>query len=332
MPKRCYNWSGTRGKNRKKRIAKEPQYWEVENVLDVRPSAKQEDSFECRIKWKDWNGEDTWEPRENLTGEALQIADRLVAQYKLKSKTCDEMEHRVTPSPPPRNVTASDDSDSQLSLLSNVSEQKSAAKKATKRPPRPIFDFEDNEVAEDRSSLQTFSVDNDGDGDRKMAAVEIEASQELSKAALAQMNYDQLTPYEKAKQHLNNLPNVWPDEVAKALEIVGPPYGLQEVTRVIREIREEETWKEPGLFQPHKGMEVRAFMNGEYHTGLVTSEEEDVEYKGKVIKAWHVVFEDEDEADFSWDELLRCRTWKQRSVAPCRGRAFQCLELFSGKQ
>ena len=342
MPKHHKKWLGEREGKRKK----ENKDWAVEDVVDVRP-AKQEGCFECRIEWKNWKGEDTWEPRENLNELAGQIADRLIAGYRYRSALPTRMRwrqqkrdeqsnsllNRVTPSPLADNVTTSEDSTSQLRLSGAASERKSvAAKIPANRPPRVLFDYDESEDDNaDQSSLQTFSVEskNNDDDYREMPAVETPDT--LSKAAMAQKNYDDLTEYQRAAQHLNNLPNVWPEEVAKALEMVGPPYGMQQVTRVIREIREEETWKEPGLFQPHEGMEVREFVDGEYFTGLVTGGEETVEDNGKICKAWRVLFEDGDEFDYTWKELLRCRTWRQRVVAPCRGRAFQCLELFSGK-
>jgi hypothetical protein len=62
---------------------------------------------------------------------------------------------------------------------------------------------------------------------------------------------------QRAQQVLYNSADVRKQEADEALQLVGPPYGLQELYKKVQEMRESEEWKDPGLFEVKKGMAVR---------------------------------------------------------------------------
>ena len=139
--------------------------------------------------------------------------------------------------------------------------------------------------------------------------------------------------YKWTKEHVCNLPGILPEEAEEALRLIGPPYGLQEVTRKAMEIRDMKKWQEPtALLEPKPGMKVRRTFGGEYFTGTVTEDEPEmiIGKEGKPVKVWKIRFADGDVEDLELDEILRYRYDRPREPAPCRGRALQSLELFSG--
>lgn len=96
-----------------------------------------------------------------------------------------------------------------------------------------------------------------------------------------------------------------------------------------------QSWVEPRLFHPFLGMKVQKMFNGEPFLGTVIKAAEMVTQDDKSepeedVKMWQVKFEDDDIEDMTWGELLRCRLNRPRIPAPCCGRQFQMLEIFSG--
>lgn len=77
MPKR----SGTSfGSARKRKKAPVEQYWEIQALLDCR---KEPDTgaYEYLIRWRNWDGDDTWEPEANLSDTVKQEAELVKSRY-----------------------------------------------------------------------------------------------------------------------------------------------------------------------------------------------------------------------------------------------------------
>ena len=151
--------------------------------------------------------------------------------------------------------------------------------------------------------------------------------------------------YERAKAALLALPSMTEDEVLTALDMVGPPYGMQEVTASVHGIRDDDKKNYAtfpaarDLFRPEIGLRVRKLFDGRSWYGRVTKDaemlEEPSEIKGvpaREVQMWEVTYDDDgDVEDMTWEELYRNRADRPIRSASCRGRVLQSLELFSGE-
>ena len=192
---------------------------------------------------------------------------------------------------------------------------------------------------QDVSDIDTGGYDEDNEVDaedeyedsRKPAAISSDTETSLSitgrgKGAWAEHQY------EKAKRSLCALPGMLEQEVVIALKTVGRPYGLQSA---MQEIYRRRGWVEPGEFVPSVGMRVQKMFSGKNYLGKVTKDAELVDQEngapGEEVMMWQVTFDDGEIDDMTLDELFRCRVDRPRILAPCRGRQFQMLEIFSGE-
>lgn len=115
-----------------------------------------------------------------------------------------------------------------------------------------------------------------------------------------------------------------------------------EIIRKERAAREDSgaEWEQADVaFTPTYGMAVRKMFEGRYYFGKVISTDPfnvtrpvtDSAKRDQTVPVWKVEYEDGDQEDMELDELLRVRIGRPRLPAPVRGRAFQMLELFSGR-
>jgi len=146
--------------------------------------------------------------------------------------------------------------------------------------------------------------------------------------------------FSRALNAVLSLENVTAEEATTALHAIGPPYGLQEATRELREMRQRANERGQSLITIHPGMKLRKRFNGKECFGEVVREMEDFVWKpqdnatgksGIYAKVWRVKFDDGEEEDLEWDEIVQCRCERTRIPASCRGRPLQCLELFCGQ-
>jgi hypothetical protein len=72
--------------------------WEVEELLDCRQREDIE-RFEFLVKWKDWDGENTWEPEENLLRGAMDEAENLKKRYYERVSPHRSVGDRIDPTP-----------------------------------------------------------------------------------------------------------------------------------------------------------------------------------------------------------------------------------------
>ena len=63
----------------KKQSTETAQIWSIEKLVDCR--LKPDGSYEFLIQWKNWDGDNTWEPEVNLIGKAKSEAERLRSIY-----------------------------------------------------------------------------------------------------------------------------------------------------------------------------------------------------------------------------------------------------------
>ena len=142
--------------------------------------------------------------------------------------------------------------------------------------------------------------------------------------------------YEEARRSICLMPGMRVEEVAEALEEVGPPYGLQTVMNAIQQSRISTVWTEPmtGRFLPEVGSRVRKMFSGRNFHGVVTKEAEPVSISDDMgsrdVLMWEVTYEDGEKDDMDWNELFQCRADRPVRLAPCRGRQLHCLEIFCG--
>jgi hypothetical protein len=142
--------------------------------------------------------------------------------------------------------------------------------------------------------------------------------------------------YETAKRSLCRMLEMTEEEVVEALAFIGPPYGLNEAMQFIREKRKNGIWKEPKPFDGIKiGMRIRKPFNGQNYFGTVVNEAElltEIDEDGCKIESlfWKVKFDDGDEDDMCFEEILQYRADRVNVPAAPRGRPLQCLELFCG--
>lgn len=164
----------------------------------------------------------------------------------------------------------------------------------------------------------TAESDDESEGDKKPAAPEGRDVQ-----------------FERAKEELVVLcPSHSPEEIEAALHAIGPPYTHHNVAvsdlrnrRAAKEHLGNSAWKP---FEVVVGMKIRKSFDGAVYTGFVTKEVEDqVLRDGKLVKVWTVDYEDGDREELEEHELLRYR-FPPPSIAQCRGRALNCLEIFCG--
>jgi len=135
--------------------------------------------------------------------------------------------------------------------------------------------------------------------------------------------------FEAAKMALSNL-SYSTEEVENVLRDIGPPYtSLQTAALKIQQKQNKGASEDQlELFEVQIGMIIRKPFDGTIYEGVVLCEvEEEVKKAGVTVKVWRVVFEDGDEEDLEYDELLRFRD-PLPDISKCRGRAMQCLELF----
>lgn len=137
--------------------------------------------------------------------------------------------------------------------------------------------------------------------------------------------------FEAAKEALQNF-SFSNEEVDHALEQIGPPYTMLQTAVMAMQRRQNEgkTKEQLELFDVEIGMTVKKPFHGKLFEGVVLYEVQELVIKhGEYVKVWKVVYEDGDQEELEFDELLRHR-WPPLEVSQCRGRAMQALELFCG--
>jgi hypothetical protein len=206
-----------------------------------------------------------------------------------------------------------------------------------KERPRRLLADEDSNM--DNSEVKDAKHNGD-EGDRKPAAVSADPRahrQEEDGNVLKESVLDRSAKqYEEARRSICLMPGMRVEEVAEALEKVGPPYGLQTVMNTIQQSRNSTDWTEPmtGRFLPEVGTCIRKMFNGRNFHGVITKEAEPVsisdDMRSKKVLMWEVTYEDGEKDDMDWNELFQCRADRPVRLAPCRGRQLHCLEIFCG--
>jgi hypothetical protein len=208
-----------------------------------------------------------------------------------------------------------------------------------KERPRRLLADEDSNT----NNSELKDAKNNGDeGDRKPAAVSADPralrQEEDGNVSKNESVLDRSAKqYEQARRSICLMPGMRVEEVAEALEKVGPPYGLQTVMNTIQQSRKSTDWTEPmtGRFLPEVGTCVRKMFNGKNFHGVVTKEAERISISDDMgishnVLMWEVTYEDGEKDDMDWNELFQCRADRPVRLAPCRGRQLQCLEIFCG--
>ena len=195
--------------------------------------------------------------------------------------------------------------------------------------PSPERNRSYSRIVSDDHMLATDESDLESDLDKKPAAPASPTDKDASREERRKQQF------EVAKKALSEL-SYTPQEINAALRKIGPPYKRLQIAALnIQQMREKKAAAQRrGVVEPFEveiGMEIRRPFDGTLFSGEVIFEVEEETFKdGKPVRVWKVKYEDGDTEDLEYDELLRFR-YPPPVLAPCRGRAMQCLELFCGR-
>ena len=141
--------------------------------------------------------------------------------------------------------------------------------------------------------------------------------------------------YEGAFNAFSKMPGLEEDEVKEALEAVGYPYGSQAVMQEIsirRMAGKSNDQERQAESEVQIGMIVRKQFDDGIFFGRVTKEVEESVCSGygEPKKAWQGLYFDGDTEEMNEEELKHFSFEAPKTIASCRGRKFQMLELFCG--
>jgi hypothetical protein len=195
----------------------------------------------------------------------------------------------------------------------------------------------DDDVEEDRKTkkrakskkqfrARNFSKEENEENDTEYGDDDIEDDRRTKKREKSKKQF------RAAKKALINFGSYTLEEIDSKLREIGPPYTkLQAVALAIQRDRKRNSSEARlGVFQVDLGMIVRKPFDGTEYEGMVVYKhkgETELNDGVSLGDTWRVVYEDGDEEDLQYDELLRFRHPKPE-FSRCRGRAMQCLELF----
>jgi hypothetical protein len=177
-----------------------------------------------------------------------------------------------------------------------------------------------------KPSARNFSKEENEENDTEYGDDDVEDDRRTKKREKSKKQF------RAAKKALINFGSYTLEEIDSKLREIGPPYTkLQAVALAIQRDRKRNSSEARlGVFQVDLGMIVRKPFDGTEYEGMVVYKhkgETELNDGVSLGDTWRVVYEDGDEEDLQYDELLRFRHPKPE-FSRCRGRAMQCLELF----
>jgi hypothetical protein len=147
-------------------------------------------------------------------------------------------------------------------------------------------------------------------------------------------SYDEQCTYRDVKLMLGYRVDLWQDEVTAAWiacqSTIGPQTTLNDVRKKALEVKRTGTYTHNSdTWQPRIGLKVRRLFGMEYFVGEVVGEGT-IDIDGEPEKIWRVKYEDGDEEDLNYRQLIQFRQNRHRVPYAVIGRPFRFCELFCG--